>query len=287
MLPLVDTKDATAVASFVAHTFERMHPGAGLVWLRTLFNDVENLFNGRRPDYAAIDLRYHDLEHTLQATVCLCLLLENRHLAGAAPALDARHFELSLSAVLLHDTGYLKLQADRGGTGAKYTYCHVLRSCAFAATYLPTIGANDQEIETVLNAINCTGPANEINQVHFRDPVARVIGCALGTADYLGQMSAPDYPDELEDLFHEFREADEFVHVPLSRRVFKSSSDLIERTPAFWHQFVKRKLEIEFQGLYRFLAEPCAGGRNVYLEAVERNIAEIARRIACPAVAAG
>ena len=138
----------------------------------------------------------------------------------------------------------------------------------------------------MLNAINCTGPANEITHVHFRHPVARVIGCALGTADYLGQMSAPDYPDELEALFREFEEADEFVHVPLSRRVFKSSSELIERTPAFWDQFVRRKLEIEFQGLYRFLAEPHAGSRNFYLEAVERNIAEISRRIACPAMAA-
>jgi hypothetical protein len=285
MFPLVDTKDATAVASFAGHTFKRLHPNAGLGWLRTLFSDVEDLFNGRRPDYAAIDLRYHDLEHTLQATVCLCLLLENRHLATSLPALDARHFELSLSAVLLHDTGYLKLQSDRAGTGAKYTYCHVLRSCAFAATYLPTIGADDQEIETVLGAINCTGPANEITRVHFRDPVARVIGCALGTADYLGQMSAPDYPDELEALFREFEEADEFVHVPPSRRVFRSSSDLIERTPAFWDQFVRRKLEIEFQGLYRFLAEPRSGGRNFYLEAVEKNIAEISRRIACPAMA--
>ena len=285
MFPLVDTKNATAVASFVAHTFDRIHPGAGWSWLRTLFNDIEELFSGRRPDYAAIDLRYHDLEHTLQATVCLCLLLKNRHLAGSLPALDARHFELSISAVLLHDTGYLKLQSDRGGTGAKYTYCHVLRSCAFAATYLPTIGANDQEIEIVLNAINCTGPANEIAQVHFRDPVARVIGCALGTADYLGQMSAPDYLDELEDLFLEFQEADEFVHVPVSRRVFKSASDLIERTPAFWQQFVRRKLELDFQGMYRFLAEPHVGGRNFYLEAVERNIAEIARRIACPVAA--
>jgi hypothetical protein len=285
MFPLVDTKDVTAVASFVAHTFERMHPGVGLVWLCTLFSDVQDLFGGRRPDYAAIDLRYHDLEHTLQATVCLCVLLENRHKARTSPALNARQFELSLSAVLLHDTGYLKLQSDRSGTGAKYTYCHVLRSCAFAAAYLPTIGANDQEIEIVLNAINCTGPATEITHVHFRDPIARVIGCALGTADYLGQMAAPDYPDELEDLFHEFREADEFVHVPLSRRVFKSPSDLIERTPAFWHEFVRRKLETEFQAMYRFLAEPDAGGRNFYLEAVERNIAEIARRIACPTLA--
>jgi hypothetical protein len=286
MFPPVDTKDATAVAAFVAHAFKRMHPGADLVWLNTVFRDIEDLFSGRRPDYAAIDLRYHDLEHTLQATVCLCQLLEGRHGATADPRIDSRHFELALSAVLLHDTGYLKLRSDRSGTGAKYTYSHVLRSCAFAAAYLPTMGVNDQEVELVLAAINCTGPANKITHVNSRDPLASAIGGALGTADFLGQMAAPDYPDELEDLFNEFREADEFVHIPCSRRMFKSAADLIERTPAFWQDFVRQKLETEFHGMYRFLSEPGEAGRNPYLEAVEKNIAEITRRVACTATAA-
>jgi hypothetical protein len=257
-----------------------------LAWLTTLFHDVQELFAGGRPDYAAIDLRYHDLEHTLQATICLSLLLEGRDRARAEPPLSARHFELALSAVLLHDTGYLKLRSDHSGTGAKYTYCHVVRSCAFAASYLPTIGANDREIEIVLDAINCTGPAMDISRVHFREPMGRVIGCALGTADYLAQMAAPDYPDELDILYQEFREADEFVHVPPSRRAFKSASDLIERTPAFWETFVKQKLESEFQCMYRFLAEPYPDGPNAYLDAVESNIAEIARRVSCATIAA-
>jgi hypothetical protein len=286
MFPLVETKDATAVASFVTRTFERMYPGASLTWLTTLFADIHALFTGRNPDYAAVDLLYHDLEHTLQATVCISVLLEARHAAGAEPRLSARHFELALSAVLLHDTGYLKLRSDHSGTGAKYTYCHVLRSCAFAASYLPTVGANDQEVEMVLSAINCTGPTQEIGQVQFRDPYTRVIGSALGTADYLGQMSAPDYPDELEVLFREFQEADEFVHVPHSRRAFRSSADLIERTPAFWEQVVKRKFETDFHGMYRFLARPYPSGPNEYIEAVERNIAEIARGCVSPTIAA-
>jgi hypothetical protein len=286
MFPLVDTKDASTVASFVAETFGRIYPGVSLAWLTTLFHDIQELFAGGRPDYAAIDLRYHDLEHTLQATICLSLLLEGRDRARAEPPLSARHFELALSAVLLHDTGYLKLRSDHSGTGAKYTYCHVVRSCAFAASYLPTIGANDQEIEIVLDAINCTGPAMEISRVHFREPMGRVIGCALGTADYLAQMAAPDYPDELEILYQEFREADEFVHVPPSRRAFKSASDLIERTPAFWETFVKQKLESEFQCMYRFLAQPYPDGPNAYLDAVESNIAEIARRVSCATIAA-
>jgi hypothetical protein len=265
--------------------FQRLYPAASKAWLTTLFADFHDLFTGRRPDYAAVDLRYHDLEHTLQAAVCITVLLEGRQMAATEPKLGARHFELALSATLLHDTGYLKLRSDHAGTGAKYTYCHVLRSCAFAASYLPTLGANDLEIETVLAAINCTGPARETGHVHFRDPMDRVIGAALGTADFLGQMAAPDYPDELDILFDEFHEADEFVHLPPERRAFSSSAELIERTPAFWHNFVKRKLEHDFQSLYRFLARPDPDGENAYLAAVERNIAEIARRAESPTIA--
>lgn len=278
MFPPVDTKNATAVAAFVEEKFATMYPGASLAWLTTIFRDIEELFTGKNPDYSASDVRYHDLEHTLQATVCLVLLLEGRHQALVEPRVDPRQFELALSAVLLHDAGYLKLHSDNVGTGAKYTFCHVLRSCAFAASYLPTLGANDHEIEAVLGAINCTGPTKEISRLHFREPVERVIGCALATADYLGQMAAADYPDELDILFEEFQESDDFIHLPASRRVFKSAADLKQRTPLFWQKFVMRKLESDFQAMYRFLARPFPHGPNPYLEAVERNIAEIKRR---------
>jgi hypothetical protein len=287
MFPPVDTKNPTAVTAFVEGKFAAMYPGASLQWLDTLFRDMETLFDGRHPDYARIDIRYHDFEHTLQATVCLVMLLEGRHGAGVEPRLGPREFELAVSAVLLHDSGYLKLRSDTVGTGAKYTFCHVLRSCAFAASYLPTLGATDYEVEGVLGAINCTGPTKEISRLRFREPVERVIGCALATSDYLGQMAAADYPEELEILFSEFQESDDFIRLPASRRTFKSASDLIERTPAFWKKLVLPKLESDFQAVYRFLARPYPHGPNMYLDAVERNIAKIKAMSAARKTAAG
>ena len=278
MFPPIDTKSPSAVAAFVEGKFASMYPGADLQWLERLFSEVEKLFLGQHPDYGAVDLRYHDLEHTLQATVCLAQVLEGRHLAGVEPPLGARQYELAMSAVLLHDAGYLKLRGDTQGTGAKYTFCHVLRSCAFAASYLPTLGASDYEVEAVLGAINCTGPTKEISRLYFREPIERIIGCAIATADYLGQMAAADYPDELEILFREFQESDNFIHLPMSRRAFKTADDLIERTPMFWRKFVLPKLEGDFQAVYRFLAYPYPHGPNAYLDAVEKNIAKIKRR---------
>lgn len=280
MFPRVDTKNAGAVAALVRQVFADLYPSRSTAWIERLFQDVENLFAGRHRDYASIDLRYHDFEHTLQATVCLCELLEGAARVESAPRFNGRQFELGMAAVMLHDAGYLKLRGDTRGTGAKYTFCHVLRSCAFAASYLPTLGASEAEIAAVLSAINCTGPTKEIGRLHFRDFSERFIGSALASADYLGQMAAPDYPDELELLFAEFAESDDFVGTPPSERLFSCAKELVARTPAFWKDVVLPKLYHEFQGACRYLARPFPDGSNRYLEAVSLNISIIEDRLA-------
>jgi hypothetical protein len=255
-----------------------MYPRTKALWLDALFRDVDAAYNGRHPDYLPCDLRYHDLEHSLQATLCYAQLMAGRHQEGVKPRVTSRQFELGVAAALLHDIGYLKLRGDTNGTGAKYNYIHVLRSCAFAATYLPQLGISLPDVQGVLSAINCTGPTSEVARMHFRDPAERLIGCAVGTADYLGQMSATDYPDELDFLYDEFEESCDYTHVPKSARSFKSPRDLAVRTPEFWRQVVLPKLEHNFGALYRFLADPYPTGENPYLDRIEENIAEIRRR---------
>ncbi|MEO7796551.1 MAG: hypothetical protein ABIY47_02370 [Opitutaceae bacterium] len=279
-VPAVDTKSASAVEALIVSKFSAMFPGAGLSWIRGIIRDVNALFCGQHPDYAKIDVGYHDLEHTLQATVCLVLLLEGRHAAAVEPRFGPRQFELAIAAVLLHDTGYLKLRSDKRGTGAKYTFCHVLRSCAFAAAYLPKYRASRDEIEEVLGTINCTGPSTAIDRIYFKDASARTIGCAVATADYLAQMAAPDYPDELEILYREFRESDDFLRTPPAERSYKNAQQLIQHTPVYWEAFVRPRLEMDFQAVYRFLARPSLDGPNPYIEAIERNMATIKGRVA-------
>jgi hypothetical protein len=135
------------------------------------------------------------------------------------------------------------------------------------------------DVQAVLGAINGTGPTTEIGRLRFREPIEHVLGSALATADFLGQMSAPDYPAKLPVLFEEFRESDEFLNLPVERRAFTSAKDLIERTPGFWEHFVRPRLNTEFGAMYRFLARPYPAGANCYLEAVERNIAAIRHQI--------
>lgn len=274
----VDTKNPAAVAAAVVARFKALFPGAQADRIERLFADVTDLFSGRHPDYQANDLKYHDLEHTLQATVCLTEILEGRHLAGVEPPLGARQFETAVASALLHDSGYQRLRSDTAGTSAKYTFIHVLRSCAYAASYLPTLGFTEYEIDGIMGAIRCTGPTSTIAQLHFHDSMERTLGCALATADYLGQMAAADYPDELEALYAEFAESYEFFHVPAAGRPFTSAAELVSRTPAFWTKVVMPKLENDFQAVYRFLARPYPHGANAYIASIEANIAKIKAR---------
>lgn len=246
-------------------------------FLVELFDCTNRLFNGQMWNYQPMSLRYHDYDHTLEATYLFITM-------GAACQMhlpveekpSARALELGLAAILLHDTGYLVIEGDKTGTGAKYTYCHVLRSCAIAASILPALGCTQHEIDDVLGAIRCTGLNGNPSKTHFSTPQARRIACMVATADYIGQMSSPSYPDKLPSLFDEFSEADVYCHIPLEKRAFKTVGQLLNATPAFWSKFVLPKLTNDFDGVYQFLATPYPSGPNPYIEAIETNLTIIA-----------
>ncbi|HEY8933398.1 MAG TPA: hypothetical protein VIM44_08810 [Rariglobus sp.] len=275
-MPLTtDTTRTASVTEAALDVSRALFPEAPTAFTRELFAGVEKLFKGECPDYQAVDLKYHDYRHTLQVTVAYLDLFAARQRSGASP-FTHRQFELGLATALLHDSGYLKLRSDREGTGAKYTFCHVLRSCALAASFLPAYGLKLDEIDTVLGAIRCTGLSAANMGLRFNRHEDHELASLIVTADYLGQMAADDYPDELELLFNEFAESDRFLGIPPAQRIFKSVSQLAAGTGVFWEKVVKPKLEQEYHGVYRYLTRP--DGSNPYLDAIARNLAIIARR---------
>jgi len=184
--------------------------------------------------------------------------------------------------VLLHDTGYLKLHSDRKGTGAKYTFCHVQRSCDMAARYLPSLGFASAEITVVQQAISCTGPRSDIRLIPFSEPIGKFLGSAVATADYPRTDGRARLCGRATDFVRRIEESDDFEGVPVEKRMFKSARGLIEKTPGFWERFVRPKLETDFGAVYRFLADPYPDGPNAYIEAIERNIACVRQLAACP-----
>ncbi|MDB4385634.1 HD domain-containing protein [Opitutaceae bacterium] len=278
--PDVDTRDASAVSARIREHLLSINPDGDLSLFDKTFDLIGEMFRGNVGDFRAIDLEYHDYQHTLQASLCMAELLVGRHQANATPPFTWRQCMLGMAAVLMHDCGYLKTAADGDGTGAKFTYTHVIRSAATAASLLPQYGLNVAEKDVVVNAIRCTGPRSEISRLPFLCEADELVGMCVTTADYLGQMAAEDYPAELEILYHELEESDDYVNTPRDQRVFSSASDLIRKSPGFWRHFVLPKLTNEFRGVYRYLAVPYPHGENPYIDAIERNMDTINQRIA-------
>lgn len=276
--PEIDTKDPHVVAGRIRELLRGIDPHADFTLIDAVFEDVQLMFEGRFGDYRPINLRYHDFQHTLQASLCMAEILAGRDRARATPAFSWRHVELGMAAILLHDAGYLMTAADGGGTGAKYTYTHVLRSAAVAASQLPRHGVTRDELDVIVNAISCTGPTSDIDRLPFHSEPHILIGCCVSSADYLAQMAADDYPDELGILFEEFTASDDYLNVPADQRMFSSAEDLQQKTPGFWYHFVLPKLEKEYRGVYRYLADPFPDGENPYIKAIERNLGVIEER---------
>lgn len=272
----VDTTNPDEVYRHVIGVFSSHGWRESEALMQILFRDIARLFRGEWPGYMACDMRYHDFQHTLQATVCIVDLVDGQHRAGATPHLDRREAEKAVAAALLHDSGFIKRTHEPAGTGAKYTFVHEQRSCEFARAYLPTIGFAPAEVDDVCAAIGCTGPRNHISAQSFRSPTARRMACLLVTADYISQMCAPDYPDKLDHLFAEFVEAFDHEGVPLEQRPYRTATELKLKTPDFWVKFVRPMLDTEADGVHRYFS--FTGQPNAYLQAIEDNIAEVRRR---------
>lgn len=275
-----EIKFAAEVQAEVQSAYQVMFPSGNQAFVPMIFQWASDCFSGKFRDYQAIDAHYHDLEHTLQGTLCMARLLRRRHEAGANPVVTQRLFELGMIAILMHDTGYLKKRNDVEGTGAKYTLTHVERSIHFAGELLGGHNFYPADIHAVQNMIRCTGINVKLDMIPFQNPTEQIVGYALGTSDLLGQMAATDYVEKLPILYSEFAEAARFNQGKMKAGgFFTSAQDLMQKTPMFWEQYVKTKISRDFLGLYKFLNDPYPDGKNDYIEKIEANIARLKEKL--------
>ncbi|MDB6055549.1 MAG: hypothetical protein JWN25_3072 [Verrucomicrobiales bacterium] len=280
MFPDVETRHVPSVQREVEFAYRKMFPSADVLFVKEAFSIAVSCFSGKYKDYQPIDARYHDMEHTMQGSLCMARLLLNRHQSGAQPVLTEKMFQLGLYAILLHDTGYLKKKGDNEGTGAKYTLIHVNRSMEFAAELLSERNCSIQDILSVQNMIRCTGVNVDLRSIPFQSEIEQITGLALGTADLLGQMAASDYIEKLPILYAEFAESAKFNGGrSTAAGTFASAEDLMHKTPLFWEKYVQPKIKGDFGGLYQFLATPYPSGANGYIIPIEQNIQKLKARL--------
>jgi len=269
--PAINTRSLSAVREEVRAIYRWLFFDARADFVAEAFRWTEEAFAGSYADYQPIDAKYHDLEHTLQGTLCFARLLEGYKSAEAQPPLTRRPFELGVIAILLHDTGYLKKRSDTEGTGAKYTLVHVSRSAEFAGNMLREKGFPPHEARAVQHMIRCTGVNTDLDSIPFQSELEKKVGFALGTADLLGQMAADDYVDKLSILYQEFEESNRYNR-NANADAFNSADELKRKTPVFWESYVLPKINNDFLGLYKFLNRPYPEGSNYYVECIKTNM---------------
>ena len=261
------------VLQWIHWTGEKLSSKISLDRTEQVVQDILHLFRGRFAGYRACDTRYHNVEHTFLLFPPFCQLAVALHKNQSALVLP-RDIELGLVAVLLHDTGYICSTEDCSGTGAKYTFRHIDRSISFAYRYLPSLGYQEDDLVRVKQMISCTGIRPHLEQIDFVSDGCRLLGYALGTADLLAQMSDHRYPEKLPLLFLEFQEAYRYEGPEQLEEMevyqFKSSKELIQKTPLFYKDVVHKRLEA--MGSVCHLLEDPETGKNPYLEKIEKNM---------------
>lgn len=81
----VDFSSAAAIRALVRGAHDRMFGVRDDGYIDAFMDDVDRLFHGHYPGYQAMDTAYHDITHTLQATLCLVELIFQRHETSVQP----------------------------------------------------------------------------------------------------------------------------------------------------------------------------------------------------------
>ena len=280
----VQVSSPAAVLAAAEALFAPTWPSTSLEPLRRAFEHFERLFAGEVPGFHGVDTVYHDRQHTLDITLALARLLVGfERQSVPAARLGGERAVVALITGLFHDVGYLRrTEESESRNGAEFTRVHVSRGARFLEEYLPRIGL-EAWVPVAREIIHFTGYEFSPAQIEarLRDRRGVLAGHLLGTADMIAQMADRCYLEKCRDrLYLEFVLGG--VALPTSADGqtevrYASGLDLLRQTPQFIEDVRSKRLEGEFGGAYRYL-EVLYGGRNPYMESIERNL-QFLRRV--------
>lgn len=273
----VQVSSVAAVKRAVEELFTQTWPDGNVERLGTTFTDFGRLFSGQFPGYYGCDTVYHDVQHSLDDTLAMARLLAGYERTHAPEQrLGAERALLGLVVALFHDAGYIRQTDDtQHRNGAEFTLTHVGRSARFLARYLPSINMAEW-VPVATQIVHFTGYELPFDQIRLDDPRDRKVGHLVGTADMMAQMADRCYLEKCRDrLYPEFvlggvavsRDAQGELKV-----VYGSGLDVLRHTPEFAAETMRTRLDGEFGAAYRYV-EVLFGGRNPYMEAIERSLA--------------
>jgi hypothetical protein len=271
----VQVSSAAAVHAAVESLFAATWPDAPLDPVAHAFDHFTRLFDGEVPGFHGVDTVYHDRQHTLDITLAAARLIVGyeRKQASLATRLGGERAVVGLLTALFHDVGYLRRWTDTVNNGAELTRHHVSRGANFLAEYLPEVGL-DQWVAVSTEIVHFTGYERPFSQIAVNDPLDLTLGHLVGTADLIAQMADRCYLEKCRDrLYPEFVLGGMALPIAANgnRQVrYASGLDVLRQTPDFMMETRRKRLDGDFGAAYRHL-EILFGGRNPYIEAIERN----------------
>jgi hypothetical protein len=271
----VNVESAPQVRDAVLEIFAHRYPAVDFTQMGRAFDDVQALFEGRFPGYLACDTLYHDIRHTLDMTLAMARLVDGHdRICAPQDRLGARRAALGVIIALLHDSGYMKRESEREiENGAIFTKIHVTRSAEMLTNYLPTVGFA-AEAEVGAHIVHFTGYEINIEDIPVDNPKDRLLGCMVGTADLIGQMSDRLYLEKCRDFLYQ-----EFVYGRIARETmpdgkeivrYSSPQDLIIKTPGFYEYVARTRIRDKLDGVDDYAAAHF-DGPNLYTSAIEGN----------------
>jgi len=278
----VQVSDPASVRDAVHDLFAETFPGASFDKLWLAFYDFERLFTGRYPGYNGCDTTYHDVQHTLDMTLALARLVSGyERSVEPADRLGAARAQMAIITSLFHDSGYIRhKERDKDfSNGAEFTLYHVSRSADFLRRYLPDLGlARDVGVSSMI--VHFTGYELELDKIELDDPRDIICGHLIGTADLIAQMADRCYLEKCRDrLYNEFVVGGVAVESAAQGEYmvrYESGKDLLKKTPAFYQQVMRERLNSKFNRVYRYV-EVLYNGHNPYIEAIRCNITHLVR----------
>lgn len=267
------------VASAVIDILAPLYPGHDLSPVCRAYQTFAQLYAGTLPGYVGCDTWYHDAQHSLDCSLAMTRLLDGYERSmDEADRLGPRRGLLGVIIALFHDAGYIRRVDDRALNGAEYTLSHVYRSGEFLNDFLPQVGyAADAALTR--QVVHFTGYEIALDQIRVEHPKDRMLGFMLGTADILAQTADRCYLEKCRDyLFREFeicgmagrpRPGAEDPRYP-------TVESLLSTTPDFNRHLWEDRLDGYFGSVHRYM-EKHFGGRNPYVEQIQRHLALIAR----------
>ena len=278
----VQVSSPAAVRNAVHELFSETFPGMSYDKLWLAFYDFERLFTGRYPGYAGCDTTYHDVQHTLDMTLAVARLIVGYERSVEPPdRLGANRAQMAIVTSLFHDSGYIrhKVRDKNFSNGAEFTLYHVSRSADFLRRYLPELGmSRDVGVSSMI--VHFTGYELDLDKIELDDPRDIICGHLIGTADLIAQMADRCYLEKCRDrLYKEFVVGGVAIEnaKPGEYMVrYKSGTDLLKKTPTFYQQVTRDRLNSKFNRVYRY-AEVLYNGKNPYIDAIKYNITHLVR----------